>query len=76
MHLTKIELRLLQCLLQERGKILTQRYLLQQVWGPNYVEHPQYLRIYMARLRTKLEDEPANPKFLLTENGIGYRLAT
>ncbi|MBU3826992.1 MAG: response regulator [Candidatus Anaerobiospirillum merdipullorum] len=75
-HLTKIELRLLQCLLQERGKILTQRYLLQQVWGPNYVEHPHYLRIYMARLRTKLEDEPANPKFLLTENGIGYRLAT
>ena len=75
-HLTKIELRLLQCLLQERGKILTQRYLLQQVWGPNYVEHPHYLRIYMARLRTKLEDDPANPKFLLTENGIGYRLAT
>lgn len=74
-HLTKLENRLLFALIVERGKILTQRYLIQQVWGASYVEHPHYLRMYMARLRQKLESDPSDPKFLLTENGIGYRLA-
>ena len=74
-HLTKLENRLLFALIVERGKILTQRYLIQQVWGSSYVEHPHYLRMYMARLRQKLESDPSDPKFLLTENGIGYRLA-
>lgn len=74
-HLTKIELRLLIALIKERGKVLTQRYLMQQVWGANYVEHSHYLRIYMSHLRQKLEDDPSMPEFFLTETGIGYRLA-
>lgn len=74
-HLTKLELRLLQVLIGEHGKVLTQRYLMQQVWGPNFVKHQHYLRIYMARLRSKLEDDPTSPVYLLTETGVGYRLA-
>lgn len=74
-HLTKLEMRLLSILILERGKVLTQRYLMQQVWGASYIEHPHYLRIYMAHLRQKLEDDPTNPQFLITETGIGYRLA-
>lgn len=62
-HLTKIELRLLIALIKERGKVLTQRYLMQQVWGANYVEHSHYLRIYMSHLRQKLEDDPSMPEF-------------
>ena len=75
MHLTKLEYRLLQILIESRGKVLTQRQLLQRVWGPAYVERPHYLRIYMSRLRAKLEDDPARPKWLLTEVGVGCRLA-
>lgn len=74
-HLTKLEYRLLQILIESRGKVLTQRQLLQRVWGPAYVERPHYLRIYMSRLRAKLEDDPARPKWLLTEVGVGCRLA-
>lgn len=74
-HLTKLEYRLLQTLIESRGKVLTQRQLLQRVWGPAYVERPHYLRIYMSRLRAKLEDVPARPKWLLTEVGVGCRLA-
>ena len=74
-HLTKLEYRLLQTLIESRGKVLTQRQLLQRVWGPAYVERPHYLRIYMSRLRAKLEDDPARPKWLLTEVGVGCRLA-
>lgn len=74
-HLTKLEMRLLTVLLAERGKVLTQRYLMQQVWGAGYVEHSHYLRIYMAHLRQKLEDDPTSPKYFLTETGVGYRLA-
>lgn len=62
-HLTKLEYRLLQILIESRGKVLTQRQLLQRVWGPAYVERPHYLRIYMSRLRAKLEDDPARPKW-------------
>ncbi|MFS2223516.1 two-component system response regulator KdpE [Pantoea sp. B65] len=73
LHLTPIEFRLLVILLNNPGKVLTQRQLLNQVWGPNAVEHSHYLRIYMGHLRQKLEVEPAQPKHLLTETGIGYR---
>nr|WP_244987320.1 two-component system response regulator KdpE [Winslowiella toletana] len=73
LHLTPIEFRLLVILLNNPGKVLTQRQLLNQVWGPNAVEHSHYLRIYMGHLRQKLEAEPAQPKHLITETGIGYR---
>ncbi|MDI6440774.1 two-component system response regulator KdpE [Cronobacter dublinensis] len=72
-HLTPIEFRLLAVLLNNAGKVLTQRQLLSQVWGPNAVEHSHYLRIYMGHLRQKLELDPARPRHLLTETGIGYR---
>lgn len=72
-HLTPIEFRLLATLLNNHGKVLTQRQLLNQVWGPNAVEHSHYLRIYMGHLRQKLENDPARPSHLLTETGIGYR---
>jgi two-component system KDP operon response regulator KdpE len=74
-HLTPIEYRLLSVLARHAGKVLTHRQLLKDVWGPSYVEHAHYLRIYMAQLRRKLEAEPAQPRFLLTEPGVGYRLA-
>lgn len=72
-HLTPIEFRLLATLLNNHGKVLTQRQLLNQVWGPNAVEHSHYLRIYMGHLRQKLESDPARPRHLITETGIGYR---
>ncbi len=73
-HLTKLELRLLLVMLSEPEKVLTQRYIVQKVWGSEYIEHPHYLRIYMGRLRNKIEDDPSNPSILLTESGVGYRL--
>lgn len=73
LHLTPIEFRLLAVLLNNHGKVLTQRQLLSRVWGPNAVEHSHYLRIYMGHLRQKLEADPARPRHLLTETGIGYR---
>ncbi|MDX7987758.1 two-component system response regulator KdpE [Xenorhabdus sp. 12] len=73
LHLTPIEYRLLTELLANSGKVLTQRYLLNHVWGPHYIEHNHYLRIYMGHLRQKLEADPARPKYLLTETGVGYR---
>jgi two-component system KDP operon response regulator KdpE len=72
-HLTQIEFRLLAVLLSHPGKVLTHRHLLREVWGPPYVEHGHYLRIYMGHLRQKLEDDPARPRHLITETGIGYR---
>ena len=74
-HLTPIEYRLLTVLVKHSGKVLTHRLLLKEVWGPNYVERAHYLRIYMGILRHKLEKDPARPRFLLTEVGVGYRLA-
>jgi two-component system KDP operon response regulator KdpE len=73
-HLTAIEYRLLSVLARNLGKVITQRQLLCDVWGPSHVEHSHYLRIYMAQLRHKLEDDPARPRHLLTETGVGYRL--
>ena len=74
-HLTPIEFRLLATLVRHAGKVLTHRQLLKDVWGPAYVERSHYLRVHMASLRHKLEAEPAQPRFLLTEAGVGYRLA-
>jgi two-component system KDP operon response regulator KdpE len=73
-HLTQIEYRLLAMLAANAGKVLTHRQLLLEVWGPSYVEHSHYLRIYMAQLRQKLETDPARPCHLLTETGVGYRM--
>ncbi len=74
-HLTPIEYRLLTALVKNAGKVLTHRQLLKEVWGPAYVERTHYLRIYMGCLRSKLEADSAQPRFLLTEAGVGYRLA-
>ncbi|HTQ74086.1 MAG TPA: response regulator [Burkholderiales bacterium] len=74
-HLTPIEYRLLAALVKNAGKVLTHRQLLKDVWGPAYVERSHYLRVHMAALRHKLEADPARPRFLLTEAGVGYRLA-
>ncbi|KPC53514.1 two-component system response regulator KdpE [Amantichitinum ursilacus] len=73
-HLTPTEYRLLATLIRHAGKVLTHRQLLLEVWGPAYVEHSHYLRIYMGHLRQKLEADPARPAHLLTESGVGYRL--
>lgn len=72
-HLTPIEYNLLLELIRNEGKVATQRQLLVAVWGPNFVEEPQYLRIYMRKLRQKLEHDPTNPEHFLTEVGVGYR---
>ena len=74
-HLTPIEYRLLTTLIKYAGRVLTHRQLLTEVWGPSYVEHSHYLRIYMGGLRHKLEADPARPKLLQTDAGTGYRLA-
>ncbi|MBM4293793.1 MAG: response regulator [Deltaproteobacteria bacterium] len=73
-HLTPIEYKLLSVLLKHRGKVVTHRQLLKEVWGPSYVEQNPYLRIFILNLRRKLEDDPARPQYLLTEPGVGYRL--
>jgi two-component system, OmpR family, KDP operon response regulator KdpE len=73
-HLTPIEFRLLACLAQHLGMVVTHRQLLREVWGPSHIEHSHYLRIYMKQLRDKLEDDPIQPRHLLTETGVGYRL--
>lgn len=73
-HLTPIEFRLLACLAQHLGMVVTHRQLLREVWGPSHVEHTHYLRIYMKQLRDKLEADPIRPQYLLTETGVGYRL--
>ena len=72
-HLTPTEYRLLGVLLANSGKIMSQRRLMQEVWGPNHTESAHYLRIYMSHLRQKLELDPTQPLHLLTETGIGYR---
>ncbi len=74
MHLTPIEFRLLAMLLNNAGKVLTQRQLLNQVWGPNAVEHSHYLRIYMGHLRQKLEQDPARPAISLLKPVLGIGL--
>lgn len=73
-HLTPNEYRLLQILIKYPGKVLTHRQLLNEVWGANHLDQAQYLRVYIAQLRRKLESDPARPKHLQTEPGVGYRL--
>jgi len=75
-HLTPNEYKLLQVLLRHAGRVVTQRQLLKEVWGPEHLESPQYLRVYMGQLRHKLETDPAHPRHIITEPGIGYRLLT
>jgi len=72
-HLTRTEWQLLDVLARNPGKLVSQRQLLQEVWGPTYVDQTQYLRQYLNQLRRKLEDDPARPRHLLTEPGMGYR---
>lgn len=73
-HLTPIEYKLLTTLIKYRGKVVTHRQLLKEVWGPSYVDQHPYLRIFILNLRRKLEDNPARPVYLLTDPGVGYRL--
>ena len=73
-HLTPIEYRLLLVLVTHAGRVLTQRQLLREVWGPSHADQGHYLRIYMGHLRRKLEADPAQPRHLLTETAVGYRL--
>ena len=72
-HLTRTEYRLLSALLAHPGKVLTQRSLLREIWGPTFIESSHYLRVYVGHLRHKLEQDPAQPQYLLTETGVGYR---
>ncbi len=76
LHLTPIEYRLLGVLVRNPGKVLTHNFLLKAVWGPMNADQTQYLRVYMANLRRKIERDPARPRYLLTELGVGYRLVS
>jgi two-component system KDP operon response regulator KdpE len=75
-RLTRLEYKLLTAMARQAGKVLTHQYLLEQVWGPKHAENTQYLRVFMAGLRRKIEFDPAQPCHLLTEQGVGYRLST
>jgi two-component system KDP operon response regulator KdpE len=72
-RLTPTEWQLLEILVRNRGRLITQKQLLQDVWGPSYGSESNYLRVYVAQLRRKLEPEPSRPRYLLTEPGMGYR---
>nr|WP_315465289.1 response regulator [uncultured Rhodoferax sp.] len=76
LHLTPTEFNLLARLVRSAGKVVTHRQLLLDVWGAEFVDHTHYLRLYMGQLRAKLERNPAEPRHLLTDVGVGYRLAT
>ncbi len=75
-HLTPIEYKLLSVLVRSAGKVLTHRQLLKEVWGPLHVQETHYLRVFMASLRRKIEADPAQPRYLLTEQGVGYRFVS
>jgi two-component system KDP operon response regulator KdpE len=74
LHLTPKEFDLLSLLLVNAGKVVTQRRMMVEIWGPAFLDQTHYLRIYMGHLRHKLEQDPARPRFILTETGVGYRL--
>ena len=74
-RLTPTEWQLLEILVRNRGRLVSQRQLLQDVWGPSYETESNYLRVYVAQLRRKLEPDPSRPRYLLTESGMGYRFA-
>ncbi|KPF43577.1 hypothetical protein D621_19365 [beta proteobacterium AAP51] len=75
-HLTPIEYRLLLLLTARPDRVLTHRFLLQELWGPSHAEHVHYVRVHMGNLRKKIEADPSQPKWLLTESGVGYRFAS
>lgn len=75
-RLTRTQYKLFDVLVTNTGRVMTHRQLLQAVWGPGRVEHTEYLRVFMAALRQKLEDDASQPKLIITETGIGYRLVT
>ncbi len=72
--LTTTEYSLLALLAKNEGKVLTHQYLLRAIWGPGYINQSQYLRVYIAQLRKKIEDDANRPEYLVTESGVGYRL--
>jgi len=74
-HLTPTEYELLHYLAQNGGKVMTHRELLQSVWGPEYGDEREYLRVFVSQLRRKIEDDPLRPAYILTEPGVGYRFA-
>lgn len=76
LHLTPTEYNLMARLVRSAGKVVTHRQLLVDVWGEEFIDHTHYLRLYMGQLRAKIEDQPAEPRYLLTETGVGYRLVT
>jgi two-component system KDP operon response regulator KdpE len=76
LKLTATEYSLLTLLAKNDGKVLTHQYILKQIWGPGYTQQSQYLRVFVGQLRKKIEPNPNNPKFILTESGIGYRFCT
>ncbi|HEX6670429.1 MAG TPA: winged helix-turn-helix domain-containing protein [Gemmatimonadales bacterium] len=73
-HLTPTEYKLLTLMIRHAGKVLTHRQILKEVWGASYAGQSHYVRVYMAQLRQKLEDDPSRPRLLITEPGVGYRL--
>ncbi|MDT8400739.1 MAG: response regulator [Bacteroidales bacterium] len=75
LRLTATELSLLSLLAKNRGRVLTHQYILKEVWGYSYTKQTQYLRVFVAQLRKKIEEDPGKPKLLITESGIGYRFA-
>ena len=75
-HLTPIDYKLLTTLVRYAGKVVTHHQLLREVWGPGASSETHYLRVYMGQLRHKLEANPARPRYLVTESGVGYRLRT
>ena len=75
-HLTPIEFRIVSCLAKNSGMVVTHKQLLTEVWGPTHAKDTHYLRIYLKQLRDKLEDDPVQPRYFVTETGIGYRLQT
>ncbi len=74
-HLTPLEYKLLVAMMKNAGKVLTHRFLLREVWGPQDAQENHYLRVFVASMRRKLEDDPARPRYILTEQGVGYRFA-
>jgi two-component system, OmpR family, KDP operon response regulator KdpE len=75
-RLTPTEWHVLEVLARNEGKLVPQRQLLQEVWGPNYEAETNYLRVYLAQLRRKLEPDPSHPRYLITEPGLGYRFVS
>jgi two-component system KDP operon response regulator KdpE len=74
--LTSTEFSLLALLAKNEGRVLTHQHILKEIWGMGYIEQTQYLRVFVAQLRKKIEDEPTKPKLLITESGIGYRFGS